>query len=286
MSFFVTLPSSINSGTTSDYTTILAQQITFNQKYQVALVEFIYNHSWKLDMGFLLIYNQKDELNKIPIYLENSYTIDSLILKLNEEIKEFILRNLYNQRYEEKIRSTEKLYPNYSYDSPIKNSELILELKNTDEYKLSPYFLIQDKRLIIHHTKSNFLKLFGLEGRILTELGYDTELVVFEKNQEIQFPNIINTTKQLKISGPIYIYAPDLIEWQYVGNTRAPLLRTVVVEPNLNDNIIWVNFENPHYVDVRERFLTQIKIYIRDEFNEKILFDFSDITLKLHFKPV
>jgi hypothetical protein len=95
----------------------------------------------------------------------------------------------------------------------------------------------------------------------------------------------IDTSRKIKIVGPIYIYAPDLIEYQFLGNTRAPLLRTAVVEPTLNDKIVWLNFDRPHYVNLKVNTISQIKIAIKDEYDDKIAFDYSSLTLKLHFIP-
>ena len=52
MSFYVTLPSSTYAtGSTSEFTTILATPIKLNQRYKVALVELTYNHSWKMEQA-------------------------------------------------------------------------------------------------------------------------------------------------------------------------------------------------------------------------------------------
>jgi len=297
MSFYITLPSSTQStGTTSNFITDLACPITLNQRYKVALVELLYNHSWKINLGNLHIYTQNDrlfiyELSNIPIFLEDSFTISALIDKLNKEIKNSIIKLFYNKRYEERQDALEKQqenvpsYPISNYDTPVKNLELIEEIKKTNEYINAPNFKLEDKRLIFFF-RSSPIKKIVLEGRILSELGYDETIALIEpSNETLVLERPIDQTKKIKIIGPIYIYAPDLIEYQFVGNTRAPLLRTAVVEPTPDDKIIWINFDRPHYVDVKENVISKIKIIIKDEYDDEIAFDYSSLTLKLHFIP-
>jgi len=282
MSFYITLPSSTQStGTTSNFITDLACPITLNQRYKVALVELLYNHSWKINLGNLHIYTQNDrlliyELSNIPIFLEDSFTISALIDKLNKEIKNSIIKLFYNKRYEERQDALQKQqanvpsYPLSNYDSPVKNLELIEEIKKTNEYINAPNFKLEDKSLIFFFRSSPIKKII-LEGRILSELGYDETIALIEpSNETLNLERPIDQTKKIKIIGPIYIYAPDLIEYQFVGNTRAPLLRTAVVEPTPDDKIIWINFDRPHYVDVKENVITKIKIIIKDEYDDEI----------------
>ena len=90
MSFYITLPSSTKStGSTSNFITDLACPISLNQRFKVARVEFTYNHSWKMNLGNLYIYTQNKnfqiiEQSKITIFLEDSFTLDKLIEKLNQ----------------------------------------------------------------------------------------------------------------------------------------------------------------------------------------------------------
>jgi len=292
MSFYVTLPSSIAaSGSTSEFTTILATPIKLNQRYKVALVELTYNHSWKMELGNLYIFNNNnnfvEQYTKIPIYLEDSYTLAALVDKINTEIKNTILKIIYNKRFEEREKSkSNKLLPTNNFDWPIKNLAVIEEIKNSDDYKNSPYLKIEDNKIIVS-LNSKYISQIALEGRMLNEFGYKESKVLLLKSGEetLTLSKTIDTSRKIKIVGPIYIYAPDLIEYQFLGNTRAPLLRTAVVEPTLNDKIVWLNFDRPHYVNLKVNTISQIKIAIKDEYDDKIAFDYSSLTLKLHFIP-
>ena len=293
MSFYATLPSSTSAtGSTSEFTTILATPIKLNQRYKVALVELTYNHSWKMELGKLYIFDNSnnfiEQYAKIPIYLEDSFTISALVERINTEIKNTILKIIYNKRFEERLTNSKsnKTLPSNIFDWPIKNLDVIEEIKNSDDYKNSPYLKNEDNKIIVS-LNQKFISQIALEGRMLTELGYKESKVLLLKSGQETFTlsKTIDTTRKIKILGPIYIYAPDLIEYQYLGNTRAPLLRTAVVEPTLNDKIVWLNFDRPHYVNLKVNTISQIRIAIKDEYDEKIAFDYSSLTLKLHFIP-
>ena len=300
MSFYITLPSSTSAlGSTSDFTTILAQPIQLNQKYKVALVELVYNHSWKIDLGNLYLFNTNnngfvEQIEKIPLFLDDSFTINSLIEKINLQIKNYIIRILYDKRYNEmleKITNKEplennKLYPKFKYDSSIKNTELIEEFKKSLEYLNAPTLKFEQNKLSVN-LNSKLISQIALQGRVLEEIGYSESIVMLMKTgaEIITLDKVIDPSKKLKIQGPIYIYAPDLIEFQYVGNTKAPLLRTAVVEPTQEEKTIWINFDRPHYVNVHNNTISKIKIHIKDEYDDNIGFDYSSITLKLHFVP-
>ena len=138
MSFYVTLPSSTSAtGSTSEFTTILATPIKLNQRYKVALVELTYNHSWKMELGNLYIFDNSnnfiEQYAKIPIYLEDSFTISALVERINTEIKKTILKIIYNKRFEERLTNSKsnKTLPSNIFDWPIKNLDVIEEIKNS-----------------------------------------------------------------------------------------------------------------------------------------------------------
>ena len=313
MSFYVTLPSSISDkGTTSDYTTYLADTIKLYRKYKVALVEMIYNHSWKIDLGFIYLDYGDNKIHTIPVYLDNNYSTNALITKIKTLIKDNIIEYEYNIRFnfrenELKEHSTEiifkydktKLYPSKSFYTKEKEESVINEIKQIDFYASAPCLELKKNHIDLDSNKdnlyliqnsNNLIKSVGFQGRITNELNISNNEYFFlnysSSNRVSLLANDILADKEIKISSALYIYAPDLIEWQYVGNSKAPLLRNPVVEPNPNDKLIWVNFDNPHYVNLITNNVSQIKIYIRDEYDQKVLFNYSDITLKLHFTPV
>ena len=93
----------------------------------------------------------------------------------------------------------------------------------------------------------------------------------------------MNKLSIVDIIGQIYIYAPDLIEYQFLGNTKSPILAIIVVEPNSFNKVFKVTLDPPHHLNIRQTEISNIKISIRDPHGEKILFTDSNITLKFDF---
>ena len=279
----------------------------------------IYNHSWKIDLGFIYLDYGDSKIHTIPVYLDNNYSTNALITKINTLIKDNIIEYEYNIRFnfrENELKEHEKaikehstdiifkydktkLYPSKSFYSKEKEESVINEIKQIDFYANAPYLELKKSHINLDSNKdnlyliqktNNLIKSVGFQGRITNELNISDNEYLFlnysSSNRVSLLANDILADKEIKISSALYIYAPDLIEWQYVGNSKAPLLRNAVVEPNPNDKLIWVNFDNPHYVNLITNNVSQIKIYIRDEYDQKVLFNYSDITLKLHFTPV
>ena len=79
----------------------------------------------------------------------------------------------------------------------------------------------------------------------------------------------------------------DLVEPQTVGDTSAPLLRTICKTGEFNKTTEKV-FSEPHYLPVMRSYINTINIDIRDPSGEKVRFEnqLSKVILKLHFRPI
>jgi hypothetical protein len=71
-----------------------------------------------MELGNLYIFNNNnnfvEQYTKIPIYLEDSYTLSALLEKINTEIKNTLLKMIYNKRFEERENSkSNKLLPTW-----------------------------------------------------------------------------------------------------------------------------------------------------------------------------
>ncbi len=82
----------------------------------------------------------------------------------------------------------------------------------------------------------------------------------------------------------MYIYT-DIIEYQSVGDSYVPLLRTVHVEGASND-FVSVRFDKPHYAPVNKSNFTDICIEVKDDQNKHVRFTYGKVVAKLHFRPV
>ncbi len=80
----------------------------------------------------------------------------------------------------------------------------------------------------------------------------------------------------------LFVYT-DIIEDHIVGDSKVPLLRTVKVTGKYGD-VIMLNFENPHYIPLKQKFIDTIQTSIRDDTGQKIKFTRGRVIIKLHFR--
>ena len=82
----------------------------------------------------------------------------------------------------------------------------------------------------------------------------------------------------------IYIYS-DIVDYQFVGDEQAPLLRIVPTgDVNKALNFTSKIFDSPHYIPVARNNLESIEIDIRNHLGYPILFTSGEVVVKLHFK--
>ena len=79
----------------------------------------------------------------------------------------------------------------------------------------------------------------------------------------------------------LFVY--KIIEYNIVGDTRAPLLRNVSVEGDYGD-IITKTYVSPHYVPLKQKFINTINIDITDDTGDYIPFIGGKVIVKLHFR--
>lgn len=81
----------------------------------------------------------------------------------------------------------------------------------------------------------------------------------------------------------LFIYC-DKIEYQMVGDTRAPLLLTVPVEAPEKQAVVWHAFQRLTYVPVRKGYINDIEIAITDDQGNPVQFKGGKVIIKLHFR--
>ena len=314
MSFYITLPSNSEStysnNTTTNYRTILYDQIQLNDEYEVALVEAIYNLSWFLPVGSI-IYSYTEEKSTqnfevIPLIFHDGDTIIKVIEKLNTQIQEHVLIKKYNERFnlfrENEIRSLmnknnqsyvkvvldEKKFPKSTYGTE-NNLNVINNIKSTErEFLHAPMLKYGDESVFIQFTNTfHTLQFTGQicdilktnEAEIHSSIKNEPSFIKINSNENINKLSIISLVNTL------YIYT-DIIHYQYVGSQRIPLLRNIVINYNTSQKTTWAHYDNPHYLRVNKTNISSILIDIRDDKGNKILFDSGNISIKLHFRKI
>ncbi len=82
----------------------------------------------------------------------------------------------------------------------------------------------------------------------------------------------------------MYIYT-DMIEYQSVGDSYVPRLRTVHIE-GASNNFVSVRFDNLHYAPVNKSNITDICLEVKNCQNKHVRFTYGKVAAKLHFRPV
>ena len=106
---------------------------------------------------------------------------------------------------------------------------------------------------------------------------------------------IQNTTKHALLSshqrppnGGIFYYFLycDLIEYQSIGNQKAPLLRIMPADENDTSQVKTIQFEHLYYYRITKDVISHIVPEIRSEFGELIQFKYADPLYVFHFRPI
>ena len=286
MSFYVTLPSNSSTNlfdnTISNFTTQLHIPIRLNGPYEVALVEFSYDHYWKVNLGKLFyIHNEKNDHNhkifEFDIIHQEGDSIEKLVSLINKEIDNHLIQHEIEERkrIDNKILTEKemRLYINkYMFDKEMLDLEKPIPfLKfNNENYQLEINTL----------TKNDMIKL---EGIIVDILGLVRKPFL---NKHISPVNIDRKYQNgIFAINNLYIYS-DIIKYQYIGDTLSPLLRTINIKFNHILSTESVTYDSPHYIPINKSSIDTINIKIKDEFGNSIRFERGKSIVKLHFRPI
>ena len=96
------------------------------------------------------------------------------------------------------------------------------------------------------------------------------------------------STHQRPPNGGIFYYFLycDLIEYQSIGNQKAPLLRIMPADENDTLQVETIQFEHLYYYRIRKDIISHIVPEIRSEFGELIQFKYADPLYVFHFRPI
>jgi hypothetical protein len=311
MSFYVTLPSNSKSNeysnTTTSFTTKIAKPLDLRVEFEVALVEMIYRQKWFKPAGFIK-YSYELELSKeIGVIFYDGERINSFLDRINRSIEDHIIIKSYQRRYnifqkrkEEFLSDFQNLnkifipdkkdfLPRFEYNSNESENDFnIIDFirKTEKEFIERPILRLINNYVWLRIGNQNTkVQFFGeISNTIKTTLTYNDHISPeYAGNVEIIISKDEIFDDQILLVGTLYVYT-DIIDSQYLGDILSPLLRTVVVDHNYQKTI-WTHYDNPHYLRVNKTQIETINIYIRDEQGNKVLFEDSNIIVKLHFRP-
>ena len=297
MSFYLTLPSNASTNryanTQSNYTTLLDNPLNFGVPYEVALVEFSYREFILFEIGSINIkfpdktedFFNREIFRKFNLYAYDNEPIDHIIDRFNFEIVEYYSKLAYCGK-KKLITDYEKSDHN---DFLKQNWNKIRKHVDFDE---SYYQTVNNKYQILCpeitlYRKSNNHAFFRVPSG--TTFYFDGSAQNIFKNSQSEIKNnfdFLILSELLNFVDYLMVYC-DLVESQLVGDTYAPLLRTICKTGEFNKTTEKI-FSNPHYLPVCKSFINTINISVRDPSGERVKFDnlLSKVILKLHFRPI
>ena len=146
-----------------------------------------------------------------------------------------------------------------------KGIEALVDLKESDDdFTITPHATFE-------------MRLFGALPHIL---NIESDLV-YTSSSPLK---VEKSEKTIQKNDTIFIYT-NIIEEQYIGDTKAQLLETVSIRGQKNETIT-VDIVNPNYVNLALSELSTINIVLKNSEGENIRFtSLSKVIVKLHFKP-
>ena len=300
--FYLVLPSNVDQpgNATNQFRVRLPDPIELNGKWEVALVEMMYPHSWPNVRGVEMLTPAKtlrefiDQMNlekKIIKDADNVFAFHQFKHSPMDIIYEqlaVVLPCGYFATPEELIKALEE---------GIKNREKVL--KETLKYQAKNWFEEENAdRKIKKHGELQYLIKFHynnfskrmeiqLNTGIVTGVKFSEKLeymLGLERNTVI-YDQHTTGKYQMDLSGgfySLYVYS-DLVEAQVIGNVKAQLLRVVPIEGNFGE-FVSKTFYSPHYVPVLKKTIDSVEINIKDDTNRLVPFEFGKCVLKLHFR--
>ena len=202
--------------------------------------------------------------DRIELLNQNTFLIQKpRLLKRSTSLENFdskIIKNRSNSL--ENVSSTKR-----SLDK-IQKEDLI-------RYPMLPTFKYVGANRIELDSSFAKIKINGLLANFLNNSKIN--IFTLDSKESFYLPSKIQPTKF------IVIYT-DIIESQYYGNIKSPILRTVNIRSENDENTVF--FDNPHYLNLNRTRIETINIQICDLTGELIQFrdNFSSIHMTLHFK--
>ena len=252
--FYVTLPSnsSMNyypENTVTKYKTHLAQPISLEGDWEVGLYECEYHRTW---------YNVEEKDSKI----------------LFEHIKD-------GRVVSERIHIPHGYYTNIEELTDRINTSFIVFGVENGITQMPQLRVDKLTRKISIHIFSGMRIIFS--PGIGNILGYDDKEDVMNvfgpTNSVITLHNTYNTEVNCQ---SLFVYC-DILEHVIVGDTKAPLLRSISVSGKHGD-IVREIYDKPMYVPIQKKHFESVEIDIRTDFGEPVPFVNGKSLMTLHFR--
>ena len=265
--FYLTLPSNSSAtyypnNTLTNFTTKLHHEISLQDEWEVALTEIIFPKNWhNVDAYQFMSVKLYDAKSKHVVYRSSKYhikagyysSLKTLVQVMNEGLRTFV---------QELMSVRDELPAQVQSDGFAK-----FEIKD-DKINL----------LLIPYCEVT------LGDDLLDIFGFDRVNKKLLRNMTSQQRLVVSNTDTTLNAGrhTFYVYC-DILENVPVGDTLAPLLKTIGVEGE-RGSIIHKNFDRARYIPIQKKHFDSLEINIRDGFGRAIPFQSGTLIVTLHFR--
>ena len=124
----------------------------------------------------------------------------------------------------------------------------------------------------------DIVKSLRLSPILALQLGFEPNINILKNSRIPKQP-------YLGIGYPhqVFVYT-DIIQPQFVGDTKAPLLRIVSMTDSNHGKVETVTFQNVHYFPLAKLSFDTIEIRLKDHAGCNLSFASGKLTVTLHFK--
>ncbi len=103
---------------------------------------------------------------------------------------------------------------------------------------------------------------------------------------EMKYVFVCPNPPLLKTPSSLYVYT-DIIDLERVGDTMAPLLRTIPIEDTTKDSMLVSHtFHRVYYKRVNRNTISSILMELHDDRGDEIKFESGLVIAVLHFRKV
>ena len=235
--------------TVTRYKTHLSQPISLEGEWEVGLFEFEYQRTWynvqEKDSKIRFDHMKDDKVvtEKIPIPYGYYTNIEELTDRINTSFIVFGVDNGIAAMPQLRLDKLTRKISIHIFDG------------------MRIFFSPGLGNILGYNEKEDFINVYGIPDTVLTL--HDTY------NTEVNCQSL-------------FVYC-DILEQVIVGDTKAPLLRSLSVSGK-HGNIVREVFDKPMYVPIQKKHFESIDIDISSDFGEPVSFVNGKSSVTLHFR--
>ena len=266
--FYMTLPSNASmkmhpDNTLTHYVTELPHCVDLVGEWECGLTEMQYSHTWynvtEDDVWLFLEEADAPDINRRS-RLSCGYYDDPLTLLYH------VNNALYSLR-------TEKVRAQMSYSSV--TQKMTLHMTENTIFTI-PYHSSTTSMLGFHKIVASGTKMDATSASSLDSVSRTSDS---SYPFHFEAPNVMDLTQGFNT---LYVYT-DVVESCIVGDTLAPLLRSIPISGRHGDRVS-ERFTNVHYIPLLRSNFHSIEVDIRDDMGRRVPFEYGRVTVTLHFR--